>query len=132
MAATDLALPRSLRVAAAVVAAEGTALVALAVGYAGFIVFGDPDRRGLALFGASIGLIFGLALVIAARGLHRRKRAAYSPVVLLQLLALPVGIGLIQGGQPWIAIAVLVPSVVVLALLVGTPGGRSVHEGPVD
>ena len=39
-----------------------------------------------------------------------------------------VGIGMIQGGQPLLAIAVLVPSLVVLALLVGTPGGRSVHE----
>ena len=133
MTATDLEPPRVVRVAAGLVATEGAVLVALSVVYAGFIGFGDPHRRGLALFIAAIGFAFGLALLLAARGLYRRRRAAYSPIVLLQMLALPVGIGLIQGGdQPWIAVAVLVPSLVVLGLLVGTPSGRSMHEDRGD
>jgi hypothetical protein len=80
------------------------------------------------LFGAAIGLLFGATLVAAGRGLARRKRPAYSPTVLIELIAVPVGIGLIQGNQPLIAVAVLVPSIVVLSLLLGTPGGRSVID----
>jgi hypothetical protein len=121
-------LPRSLRLAAALVVAEGVALGALTLSYAGLIIAGEPHNRALALFGALIGLLFGAVLVAAGRGLHRRRRAAYSPTLLIQLLAVPVGIGLIQGGQPWTALGVLVPSVVVLGLLVATSGGRSVLE----
>jgi hypothetical protein len=46
--------------------------------------------------------------------------------LLTQLIAIPVGIGLVQGHRAWIAACVLAPSVVVLALLLFTPGGRSV------
>jgi hypothetical protein len=120
--------PVTLRVAAVMVAVEGVALVGVSLSYAGFIVVGEPHNRGLALFGAAIGVLFGGTLIAAARGLAQRKRAAYSPTLLIELLAVPVGIGLIQGKQQLIATAVLVPSVVVLALLLGTPGGRSVID----
>src|SRR5438046_2697700 len=100
----DDSRPGPLRWSAWVVGVQGVALVALALVYAVFILFGDPDRPGLALFGASIGLIFGVALLLAARGLLRGRRAAYSPIVLAELIAVPVGIGMIQGGQPLLAI----------------------------
>jgi hypothetical protein len=121
-------IPLTLRVAAVFVAVEGVALVGVSLSYAGFLVVGRPHNRGLALFGAAIGVLFGATLIAAARGLARLKRAAYSPTVLIELLAVPVGIGLIQGKQALIAVAVLVPSIVVLVLLIGTPGGRSVVE----
>jgi hypothetical protein len=74
-------------------------------------------------------LLFGAGLFVASRGLRNRRRAAYSPILLAQLIALPVGIGLVQGGRPAIAAAVLTPSIVVLVILILTPGGRSVVSG---
>ncbi|MDX6287546.1 MAG: hypothetical protein QOG53_3031 [Frankiales bacterium] len=124
--------PLAVRVAASLVALQGVALVAGSLTYAGFLIAGEPDNRGLALFGAAIGLLFGGTLVAAARGLSHRRRPAYSPTVLIELLSIPVGIGLIQSERPAVAVAVLVPSVLVLGLLIGTPGGRSVLAGEVD
>jgi hypothetical protein len=114
------------RVAADIVAVEGAALVALSLSYVGLLLAAHPHNRGLALFGAALGLLFGFAMLVAARGLRQMRRPAYSPIVLVQLIAVPVGIGLIQGHRAVIAVAVLAPSVVVLALLMFTPAGRSV------
>ena len=113
-------------VAAGVVRLEGAALVGLALSYAGLILVATPHNRGLAFFGAGLALLFGVALLVAARGLRALRRSAYSPIVLAQLLAIPVGIGLVQGHRAGVAVAVLVPSAVVLGLLLFTPGGRSV------
>ncbi|MFL6241242.1 MAG: hypothetical protein ACJ735_17300 [Actinomycetes bacterium] len=120
---------RVLVVAAGIVAAEGVALVGLSLSYVGLILAGHPHNRGLALFGAGIGLLFGAGLIVASRALRVSRRAAYSPILLAQLIAIPVGIGLVQGGRTPVAIAVLVPSAVVLALLVFTPSGRAVVSG---
>src|SRR5437764_15279957 len=110
-------LPRVLRIAAAIVAVEGAALVALALSYVGLILVARPHNRGLALFGAALGLAFGLGLLAASRGLRGFRRAAYSPILIAQIIAVPVGIGLVQGHRAGIAVAVLAPSVVVLVLL---------------
>src|SRR3954463_3342029 len=121
--------PRVLLVASSIVALEGAALVALALSYVGLILVGDPHNRGLALFGAGLGLAFGAGLFLASRGLRRGRRAAYSPILLAQIIAIPVGVGLVQGHRAPIAVAVLLPSAVVLALLLFTPSGRSVVAG---
>src|SRR3954449_3745823 len=93
--------------AATIVAVEGVALIGLSLSYAGLILTGHPHNRGLALFGAGLGVLFGAALVLASRGLRNRRRAAYSPSLLAQLIAVPVGIGLVQGHRIAIAVAVL-------------------------
>lgn len=115
--------------AATLVAAEGLALLGLSLAYAGLILVGHPHNRALALFGAGLGVLFGAGLFVAGRGLGNRRRAAYSPSLLAQIIAVPVGIGLVQGHRPVIAAAVLAPAVVVLALLLFTAGGRSVVSG---
>jgi hypothetical protein len=126
-----VALPpgRVLRALVVLVAAQGVALTLVSVVFAGFVVFGSPHNRALALFGAGLGLLAGGALVLAARGFAHRRRAAYSPVVLAELIAVPVGIGLAQGGRTPVAVAVLVPAVVVLGLMFGTAEGRSLSAG---
>jgi hypothetical protein len=128
-ASQDAQTPRIVRVLAALVAAEGVALCGLALAYAGLILAGHPHNRGLALFGALLGLIFGAGLLFASRGLRDRRRPAYSPTLLAQIIAIPVGVGLVQGHRPAVAVAVLVPSIVVLVLLVFTPTGRSIAAG---
>ena len=124
--------PRSVLIATAIVRVEGAAIVALALSYVGLIIAARPHNRGLALFGATLGLLLGAGLLVASRGLQACKRAAYSPILLIQLIAVPVGIGLVQGHRAWIAVLVLVPSVVVLVLLLLTPGGRSVVTNDAD
>jgi hypothetical protein len=121
--------PRSVLVAAAIVIVQGVALVVLALSYAGLILAGHPHNRALALFGAALGLLAGVALLAAGRGLRSLRRAAYSPILLTQIIAIPVGVGLFQGHRPLIGVAVLVPSAVVLGVLVLTPGGRSIVSG---
>ena len=128
----DVRRPRAISIAAWIVAVEGVAIVALALSYVGLIFTATPHNRGLALFGALLGLLLGGGLLVASRGLRACRRAAYSPILLTQLIAVPVGIGLVQGHRAWIAVLVLVPSVVVLVLLLFTPGGRSVVTNTAD
>jgi len=110
------AVPVQVRRAAAVVLVEGVGLVLLCAGYAGRVFLGRPENRVLAA---------GVAVMLLGRALSRGRRAAASPVLLTQLLSLPVGVGLLQGHLPIYAAAVLLPAVVVLVLLAGTPGGRT-------
>lgn len=119
-------VPAPVRRAAAVVLVEGVALLLLCTAYAGRVLFGRPENRALAMSGAAMGLAAGVLVTLLARALSRGRRAAASPVLVVQLLALPVGVGLLQGHLPLYAAAVLLPSVVVLALLVGTANGRTI------
>jgi hypothetical protein len=119
---------RSLRVAAWLVAAEGVALMALGVTAIVLIFVAEPHDRGSAALTAVFALAFGVVLLLAGRRLAGFRRAAYAPVVLLQLLAIPVGISLVQAERIGIAVSVLVPAVAVLVLLLGTRGGRAVLE----
>lgn len=122
------AVPVPIRRAATVVLLEGGALVALCVGYGARVLTGSPQNRGLALSGAGMGLVAGSVIVLLARALARGRRASASPVLLTQLLALPVGIGLLQGHLPGYGAAVLLPAIVVLGLLFATPGGRTIFH----
>jgi hypothetical protein len=104
------------------------ALIGLALTDVVLIVVKGPDDVALALFGAAFAMIFGTTLLFCARGLRAFRRAAYSPVVLFQVLAIPVGIGLIRNDRVAVSVAVLVPAVAVLVLLLLVPGGRAVLE----
>ena len=114
---------RARRLAGPVVLGEGVVLALVCVGYSISLLIGHPHNRGLALFGALLGLVFGLGLMLAGRSLRRGSgRAAWTPSLLAQILALPVGFGLLQGDQAVIAALVLVPALAALVLLVlGAP-----------
>ena len=117
-----------LRIAGGAVALQGVVLLVLAAIEAGVGAFGHPDDRGLALFTAAFGLLAGAALLVAARGVLRFRRAAYSPVVLAEVLAIPVGISLLQSDRWFAGVAVIVVAVVVLVLLLVTTDGRALLE----
>jgi len=119
-------VPVPVRRAAAVVLVEGLALLLLCGSYAVRVLFGRPENRALAVSGAAMGLAAGALVALLAGALFRGRRGAASPVLVVQLLALPVGIGLLQGHLPLYAAAVLLPAVVVLALLLGTASGRAI------
>ena len=114
--------------AALLVGAEGAALVVLGTGYAVAGVVGDPFDRTATLLEGGFAALVGVLLLVVARGLLGVRGWARSQAVVLQLLALPVGLGLVQGG-------VLVAAVPVLGLAVGvlyqlaTPEARLAFRG---
>ena len=90
--------------AALLVAVEGVALVVLGLAYGGAGLLGDPFDRVATLLEALLAVLVGALALAVARGLARAARWARSPAVVLQLLAFPVGVGLLQG-RVWYAAA---------------------------
>jgi hypothetical protein len=115
--------PGPLLVAAALLAVEGAALSLVGIGYGVAAVVGDPDDRGFTLLEAGMVLLLGLALLLVARGVARARGWARSSGVTVQLLALPVGLGLAQNGVWLLAVPVLALAATVLYQL-ATPEAR--------
>ena len=88
--------------AALLVAVEGVALAVLGLGYGAAALLGEPFDRTAALLEAGFAVLAGVLLLLLARGLARRAGWSRAPTVVLQLLAIPVGVGLVQG-QVWYA-----------------------------
>jgi hypothetical protein len=117
--------PRPVLAAAALVTVEGAALLVLAVISVVLTALDDAGSVPLALAGAALLTIFGVALVLLARGLRALKPPARSPVVAVQIVALPVGWTLTStNGRPEIGVPILVLAVAVLVLLFGTAEAR--------
>ena len=94
MAASQPTTPRPLRAAALLAAGQGVAILAAGLVQLGLTIFGDPDNLGRALL------------------------AARTPVVVVQLLALPVGWSLaFDAGRGYIGLPLLVLAGVILLLL---------------
>ena len=110
-------MPGVLRVAGIVVAVEGFAMFGVALYEAVRGVTGRPSNLGLAEGAAALALVAALVLVLLGRGLSGARRWARSPTTLLQLLAVPVAIGMLQGGVPEYGVPVIVVAIVVLVLL---------------
>jgi hypothetical protein len=125
------AVPGPLRGAILLVVLECLGLLCAA----GFLVYativGRPSDLGRALLGAAITLVAAVGLAFGARALWRLRPAARSPIVVVQLLALPVGYSLgfqagrIGFGGPIMAIALLV-----LFLLFTPPARAALDREP--
>ena len=127
----DSGAPAQVRVAAAVICVESLALL----GAAGILVTktfdGHPDSVGRALLGAALALAAAAALLLGARGLIRLRPAARTPIVVLQLLALPVGYSLaFQAGRVGYGGPILVAALVVLYLLFTPPARAALDREP--
>ena len=109
--------PRALRAAAILIGVEGLILTALAIGLVVHSATQQPeDRTGLVLQAALLALV-GVLLVASTRPLLRLRGWVRSPLVVAQLLALPVGAGLVQAHVWWAALPVLAFPLGVLVLL---------------
>jgi hypothetical protein len=82
--------PVSLRAAAALVAIEGLAGAAAAVGFAVAAVTGHPADRATALTLAALLAVLAAGLVLVARGLLQARPAAATPAYLAQFFTLIV------------------------------------------
>ena len=112
-----MSLRSPVALAAALLAVEGVALLVLGVVYGGAGVLGDPFDRTATLLEAGLAVLAGVLLLVLARAVNDLRGWARSPAVVVQLLALPVGYGLVQG-QVWLAaVPVLLLAGAVLFLL---------------
>jgi hypothetical protein len=114
--------------AALLVAGEGAALAVLGLGYGVAGVVGQPFDRAATLLEAGFAVGTGILVLLVARGLRRSAGWSRSPAVVLQLLALPVGVGLVQGEVWYAAVPVLLLAGGVLYLL-ATPQARLAFRG---
>ncbi len=122
--------PRAVRIAAVIAAVQGAALAGLGLFEAGKTAFGRPTSSSGGLAVAVLALAGAVVLVLLARGLARGRGWSRSPMIVLQLLALPVGYSLaVPSGQPVYGVPVLILAAAELYLLF-TPEAREALERP--
>jgi hypothetical protein len=126
-------VPGPLRLAVVLILVETLALL----GAVGFLVYdtitGRPDEVARALLGAAIALVGAAGLAAGARGLWRLSAAARSPIVVVQLLALPVGYSLgFQAGVIGIGGPIMVIALAVLFLLFTPPARAALDRDPLN
>jgi hypothetical protein len=96
---------------AAALAVTGLTLLVLAFVHTTTRLWGAVAIVGFALLGAAV-------LGLCARGLLRLRPGARSPVILVQLLAVPVGYSLgIEAGRVLIGAPILIAAIAVVVLL---------------
>lgn len=117
--------PRPVLAAAALVTVEGVALLVFAVVSVVLTALDDAGSVSLALGGALLLSVFGALLFWLARKLRELRPPARSPVVAVQVVALPIGWTLTTtNGRPEIGLPVLAVAVAVLVLLFGSAEAR--------
>ena len=120
--------PRTVLLAALLVAVEGAALIVLAGVEAVSTLVSDAASVTLALVTAAAAAGGGALLLWLARSLAGLRKWARSPVVVLQLIALPIGYNLITpSGRPELGVPVLALAAATLVLL-GTAEARAALE----
>lgn len=119
-----------LRLACAVLGLEVLALLAAAAVLIVKSATESPDSLARALLGAAFAVLGAVVLALCARGLLHLRPAARTPVVVLQLLALPVAYTLaFQADRPAYGAPILLAALAVLYLLF-TPPARAVLDRP--
>ena len=118
-------VPPPLRLAARIVLVQAAALAVTAAVLIGLAFLHSTTRLWAAIAVAAFALLGALVLYLCARGLLALRPSSRSPVILLELIALPVGYSLgIQAGRLLFGIPVLLSALAVLVLLF-TPAART-------
>jgi hypothetical protein len=124
-------VPSQIRSAALVIVIEAAALVGAAGVLISKTITGHPDDVWRAIFGAGLALAAALALAFGARGLLHLRGGARTPIVVLQLLALPVAFDLaFQAGLVGYGGPILVAALAVLYLLFSPPARAALDRAP--
>jgi chromate transport protein ChrA len=121
-------VPRVVTAAAVLAGVQGLALVAIAVLLIVDTVVGTPHSLFGGLGGAVLALIAAAVLLVLGRQLAGLRRWARSPIVVLQVLWLPVSFSLaFQAGRPGYGGPILVSAIAIL-LLLATPEARAAFD----
>ena len=122
--------PRALKAACALLGLEALGLLAGGVVLLVDTLVGHPTDRASALLTAAFAVAGAVALAFGARGLLRLRPAARTPIVVLEVLAVPVGYQLVfDSERPEWGWPVLLVALAVLYLLF-TPPVRAVLDRP--
>ncbi len=117
-------VPRSIQAACVVLALQALALVVTAVVLLVKTVTGDPHSVAGAVLGAALAALTAVVMVACARGLLRLQPSARTPVVVIELLALPVSYTLsFDAGRVGYGAPILLSALATLYLLF-TPAAR--------
>ncbi|MFG2058304.1 hypothetical protein ACGFI9_30210 [Micromonospora sp. NPDC048930] len=118
-------LPATLRWAVRLLRAEAVALGLIAV----WLIWSDLTAPTHDLTSALLVTAFAVAGAAALWGLGgalaRRRAGGRAPAIVLQLMLLPVGWYMIQGGLGWLGLPLMVLGLAVTGLLVSTPSNRA-------
>jgi hypothetical protein len=120
--------PSALVALVALVAAQGIGLVGLAVFFLVELMVASPTSTARAIMAALLTLLAGLGLLAVARGLRHARRWARAPALVTQLLALPVAVGLVQGGRWYVGVPLVLWALGVLALLFSPAVGEVLED----
>jgi hypothetical protein len=121
-------LPASLRIAVVVILAQALALVGLAVVVVIKAATGNPHSLAGALLGAVLALVAAAVFGYCARAMLQSRAVSRTPVVVLELVALPVSYSLtFQAHQVGYGAPILVSALAVLYLLF-TPASRAILD----
>ncbi|MEH0843864.1 hypothetical protein V6U81_15875 [Micromonospora sp. CPCC 205711] len=122
-------VPDTLRWAVRLLRGEAVALALLAA----WLVWADltAARTDLvsALFVTGFAVAGAVALWALGGALARRRSGARAPAIVLQLMLLPVGWYMVQGGMGWLGVPLMLLGVGVCALLVSPPTTRALGVG---
>ncbi|SCL64581.1 hypothetical protein GA0070608_2978 [Micromonospora peucetia] len=118
-------IPVTLRWAARLLRAEavGVGLVAAWLVWADLTAATTDVTSALLVTAFAIGA--AAALWALGGALTRRKAGARAPAIVLQLMLLPIGWFMIQGGVAWLGVPLMALGLGVTALLVSTPTTRA-------
>ncbi len=125
------AAPRPLVAASVLVLLEAVALLGAAGVLIAKTIGGHPADLGRALFAAALAVLAAALLAFGARGLVRLRPAARTPIVVLQLLAIPVSYSLaFQADRPGYGGPILLVALAVLYLLFTPPARAALDREP--
>ncbi|WP_369799886.1 hypothetical protein [Micromonospora sp. HK10] len=125
--------PAPLRWAVLLLRAEAVALGLVAV----WLIWSDLTARTTHLTSALLVTAFAAggaaALWALGGGLLRRRAGARAPAIVLQLMLLPIGWYMIQGGLGWLGLPLMALGLGVTGLLVSAPTNRALGvDQPAD
>jgi len=121
--------PGPLRWAVRLLRGEAVALGLLAA----YLVYRDLTATAVDLVSALFltGFVVGAAAALwgLSVALERRRVAARAPTIVLQLMLLPIGYYMVQGGLVWLGIPLAALGLLVSGLLVSAPTNRAFGLG---
>ena len=100
---------------ALLLALEGVALTLVGIGYGVAGLFTPADTTAIEL-AAAAAVLAGLALLLLARATDRGRPWSRSPAVVLNVFPFPLGLTLLQAGDWWIALPMVLLAGTVLYL----------------
>jgi hypothetical protein len=103
--------------AAALVALQGVGLVAAGVWLIVRALEPDASHRASTEVLGAMSVVVGLVVVATARQVWARSRRVRSPLLVLEIICVPIAITIIQGGRWYVGVPLVIVAVAVIVLM---------------